>query len=125
MYPTLNIFLGDGDISDCLFFKENITKLKLRVQRATVNGVEQLIHYLSSGINVPYTGFPYTNMPRKSGFVCIRRLRISHVLKNFPWLFSLILITGKRQIFFIMKMHIVTTASLLIWSSLKLWYIGQ
>ena len=125
MYPTLNIFLGGDDISDCLFFKENITKLKLQVQRTTVNGGEQLMHYLSSSINVPFTVFPNPNMPCKSSFVCIRRLKMFHVLKNFRWLFFLFLMTGKRRIFFIMKMRIVTTASLLIWISLKLWYTGQ
>lgn len=85
MYPTLNIFLADGDIGDCLFFKENSTKLKVHVQCTTATGCKQLNYYLSSNINIPDVVFPDLNRLFKIGFIRMMEIKKSHVLEIFPW----------------------------------------
>ena len=80
--PTINILLADDDIDDCLFFKDAIEELELSVQLTTVHDGEELMHHLSSTANLPYAVFLDLNMPRKSGFECLTKIKSHPTLKN-------------------------------------------
>ena len=82
--PTLNILLADDDTDDCLFFKDAVEELKLPVQLTTVHDGEELMHHLLSIANLPHAIFLDLNMPRKSGFECLAKIKSDPTLKNIP-----------------------------------------
>ena len=81
---TLNILLADDDTDDCLFFKDAVEELKLPVQLTTVHDGEELMHHLLSIANLPHAIFLDLNMPRKSGFECLAKIKSDPILKNIP-----------------------------------------
>ena len=82
--PALNILLADDDMDDCLFFKDAIEEFKLPVQLTTVHDGEELMHHLLSTANLPHAVFLDLNMPRKSGFECLTKIKSHPTLKNIP-----------------------------------------
>lgn len=82
---SLNIFLTDDDLDDCMFFSDALNEInKDFVLTITNDGVELM---QTLGVKVPpppYVIFLDLNMPKKNGFECLQEIRKSTRLKNIP-----------------------------------------
>lgn len=88
----ISIVLADDDHDDCLFFKEALDELLLSTKLITVHDGEKLMHLLNqlsthhqnNNGNFPCVIFLDLNMPRKSGFDCLREIKQMDGLKHIP-----------------------------------------
>ncbi len=80
---ALNILLADDDEDDRIFFKEAFSEIKIKSNVETVNDGVELMNYLHTHeSNLPHILFLDLNMPKKSGFECLREIRNSEKLKH-------------------------------------------
>jgi|GEM_PF-217332 len=82
---SLNIFLADDDLDDCLIFKEVLEELPLSFNLTTVHNGEQLMQLLDQKKDqLPDMLFLDLNMPLKSGFLCLSEIKRNEKLKQLP-----------------------------------------
>jgi DNA-binding NtrC family response regulator len=84
MAAQLRLLLADDDFDDCIFFKEALDELPVRVILDTVNDGVELMMHLDKAEPVPDILFLDLNMPRKNGFDCLLEIKSNQKLKNFP-----------------------------------------
>jgi CheY-like chemotaxis protein len=85
MSETYNLLLADDDFDDAFFFKEALEGLQRPVNIITVRDGEQLMQYLKANEGkLPKLLFLDLNMPRKSGFDCLREIKANEKLKSLP-----------------------------------------
>ena len=78
-----NLLLADDDEDDRGFFKEALDELSFPVNLTTVNdGVELMDLLLNTTGNIPDILFLDLNMPRKSGFECLKEIKKIDKLKH-------------------------------------------
>lgn len=79
----INIALADDDEDDRLFFVEALDELKLKTKITTyTNGCELMNCLNGATSNFPDILFLDLNMPRKSGFECLREIKSNPKFKN-------------------------------------------
>jgi CheY-like chemotaxis protein len=73
---TIHILLADDDEGDRRLFADALKELKIVTVLNTVNDGIELMSYLALGSNIkPQLLFLDLNMPRKSGFECLKEIR--------------------------------------------------
>jgi CheY-like chemotaxis protein len=79
----LKILLADDDEDDRLLFTDALKELKIKTIVHTVNDGIELMEYLDKNDNnLPQLLFLDLNMPRKSGFECLKEIRSNHNLSE-------------------------------------------
>tara|TARA_R110000764_G_scaffold189229_3_gene274474 strand:- start:2454 stop:3065 length:612 start_codon:yes stop_codon:yes gene_type:complete len=79
----LHILLVDDDKDDCDIFKEALEELELSSALTILHNGIELLEYLSSKEgSYPDILFLDLNMPRKSGFECIKEMKSSTLLSS-------------------------------------------
>ena len=79
----LHILLADDDIDDRNFFTDAFEKVKIKFNISTFNDGVELMGYLNNNENpLPHIIFLDLNMPRKSGFECLKEIRKTDRLKD-------------------------------------------
>ncbi len=80
-----NLLLADDDMDDCIFFKEALSDIDLNTTLTIVNDGEELLNYLEKNQhNLPDLLFLDLNMPRRSGFECLKEIKLSDDFKHLP-----------------------------------------
>src|SRR5690606_1498089 len=77
-----NLLLADDDEDDRAFFKEALDELFISVKLTTVNDGVELMGFLSESGNLPDILSLDLNMPRKSGFECLKEIKKMERLKH-------------------------------------------
>lgn len=81
----IKILLADDDKDDCFLFKEALGEIPMATQFMAVHDGEQLMHYLNKEKDIlPFVLFLDLNMPRKSGYECLKEIKSSDELKQLP-----------------------------------------
>lgn len=79
----LHILLADDDTDDRTFFTDAFEKVKIKFNISTFNDGVELMEYLNDNDNpLPHIIFLDLNMPRKSGFECLKEIRKTDRLKD-------------------------------------------
>lgn len=78
------IFLADDDLDDCNSFSESIEELQLSSHLTIVHDGEQLMELLNETENFPDIIFLDLNMPRKSGFECLKEIKQNNTINIIP-----------------------------------------
>jgi len=86
MYPNnFNLLLADDDQDDCMFFQEALEELPITAKLTTVNDGVQLMNLLNMpGFILPDALYLDLNMPRKSGFDCLKEIKQNEKLNLIP-----------------------------------------
>jgi CheY-like chemotaxis protein len=85
MDSTIHLLLADDDKDDCLFFKEILEELPLKVELTTLNDGEQLVQHLEKLTGkLPSLLFLDLNMPKKNGFECLEEIKKNSKFKQLP-----------------------------------------
>lgn len=81
-----NLLLADDDEDDCAFFREALDELPLSAVLKTVSDGVELMGFLleKPSKNLPDILFLDLNMPRKSGFECLKEIKEIDTLKQLP-----------------------------------------
>ncbi len=83
--PSINLLLADDDRDDCIFFKEALEEIPVHAMLITVNDGVELMRRLSEKSNtIPDILFLDLNMPRKSGFECLKEIKKNQKLIKLP-----------------------------------------
>lgn len=83
--PSINLLLADDDKDDCLFFKEALEEIPMPAMLTTVNDGVELMHRLAEKSNtIPDILFLDLNMPRKSGFECLKEIKKNQKFIKLP-----------------------------------------
>ncbi len=78
-----NIVLADDDDDDCMFFKDALDELSVPACVNTVsNGVELMQLLECQPSDLPDVIFLDLNMPRKTGFDCLKEIKQNEQLKQ-------------------------------------------
>ncbi len=81
----MRIFLADDDEDDCMLFQEALNDIGRKVELTVSRDGEELMHTFDEKVPPPPNVlFLDLNMPRKSGFECLKEMRQSEKLKNIP-----------------------------------------
>jgi len=76
---SLHILLADDDEDDRVLFTDALNELKIKTVVHTVNDGLELMEYLATKeSDLPQLLFLDLNMPRKSGFQCLKEIRSNH-----------------------------------------------
>lgn len=78
----INILLADDDTDDCSFFKEALDEVPLQTNLVTVHDGVALMHLLSTAKEYPDVVFLDLNMPRKSGYDCLKEIKQDKTLRQ-------------------------------------------
>lgn len=79
------ILLADDDPDDCMFFREALEALPFITSQTIVNDGEELMQWLSENtIKLPDVLFLDLNMPRKTGFQCLKEIKSNERLEKIP-----------------------------------------
>jgi len=77
------IVLVDDDEDDCMFFKDALDELSIAACINTMNNGVELMQFLESHtFNLPDVIFLDLNMPRKTGFDCLKEIKKNDQLKQ-------------------------------------------
>jgi len=80
-----NLLLADDDPDDCMFFREALDELPVRVHLTTVNDGVELMRCLNSSLELlPDLIFLDLNMPRKTGLECLLEIKENRLLNQLP-----------------------------------------
>lgn len=80
---TLNILIAEDDADDRFFFDRALSELDYITRLTTTNDGEQLMNYLAEyPHDLPDVLFLDINMPRKSGYECMREIKENEQLKH-------------------------------------------
>ncbi len=80
-----NLLLADDDLDDCMFFKEALEDLSMKVTLYVVNNGVELMQFLNATApNLPNVLFLDLNMPLKTGFECLTEIKQDEKLKQLP-----------------------------------------
>tara|TARA_R110000868_G_scaffold52107_5_gene164877 strand:+ start:2629 stop:3081 length:453 start_codon:yes stop_codon:yes gene_type:complete len=73
---SMRILIADDDEDDRTFFSDAMMELKMNNELTLFNDGKDLMEYLSNpDIVLPHLLFLDLNMPRKSGFECLKEIR--------------------------------------------------
>src|SRR6185436_20323710 len=79
------LLLADDDMDDIVFFKEALEELPFASKLTTVNDGVELMQFLTGElIELPDMLFLDLNMPRKTGYECLREIKSNDKLKHLP-----------------------------------------
>lgn len=79
------ILLADDDPDDCMFFREALEALPYSTSQTIVNDGEELMQLLSKNTSkLPDVLFLDLNMPRKTGFQCLKEIKNDVGLSKIP-----------------------------------------
>jgi CheY-like chemotaxis protein len=80
---VLDILLAEDDADDRFFFEKALNELAIATKLTMFNDGEQLMHHLN-GLAGEYPDIIFLdiNMPRKSGYECMREIKESAVLSG-------------------------------------------
>tara|TARA_R110002050_G_scaffold253467_1_gene391657 strand:- start:132 stop:572 length:441 start_codon:yes stop_codon:yes gene_type:complete len=79
------ILLADDDPDDCQFFREALEALPYLTSNIVVNDGEELMELLSKDTSkLPDVLFLDLNMPRKTGFQCLKEIKDNESLVKIP-----------------------------------------
>lgn len=79
----IQILLADDDIDDCLFFGKALEGLALSTHLSLVSDGEELVQFLANN-NLPDALFLDLNMPKKTGFQCLKEIKNNIELHKIP-----------------------------------------
>lgn len=81
----VNILIADDDKDDCMFFKEALEEIPIKVELTAVHDGEELMAHLAARtVTLPDALFLDLNMPRKNGFECLQEIKSNVRLKKLP-----------------------------------------
>lgn len=79
------IFLADDDEDDCMLFQDALNEMNFKIELTVSMDGEELMKTFEDKVPPPpHVLFLDLNMPRKSGFECLREMKQSAKLKNIP-----------------------------------------
>jgi CheY-like chemotaxis protein len=81
----IRVFLADDDEDDCMLFQEALNDMDRKVELTVSRDGEELMNTFDEKVPPPPNVlFLDLNMPRKSGFECLKEMRKSDKLKDIP-----------------------------------------
>ena len=80
-----NLMLADDDADDCIFFRDALEDLPLKATLTTAKDGTELMRLLNKTPgSLPDILFLDLNMPRKTGFECLKEIKESKKLRKIP-----------------------------------------
>ena len=84
-HTSFNLLLADDDEDDRIFFNEALQELPIDTSLNTVNDGQQLMNLLTSiSTTLPDIIFLDLNMPLKTGYECLKEIKLNEKLKCLP-----------------------------------------
>lgn len=79
------IYLADDDDDDCMLFQDALSEMNYTFELTVSKDGEELMKTFEDNVPPPpHVLFLDLNMPRKSGFECLREMKQNVKLKNIP-----------------------------------------
>src|SRR5690349_18876286 len=79
------IYLADDDDDDCMLFQDALTEINYAFELTVSKDGEELMKTFEDNVPPPpHVLFLDLNMPRKSGFECLKEMKQNVKLKNIP-----------------------------------------
>ncbi|HEY0047222.1 MAG TPA: response regulator, partial [Flavobacterium sp.] len=76
------IILADDDADDRVIFSEALSEVRANQQLTVFSDGVELMNYLQQAAELPQLLFLDLNMPKKSGFECLREIRTNERYKD-------------------------------------------
>lgn len=85
MSSVKSIFLADDDQDDVSLFEEALNEISIDARLTTAGDGDEILQLLDSNVPPPpYAIFLDLNMPRKTGFECLKEIKRTSKLKDIP-----------------------------------------
>jgi len=79
------IYLADDDDDDCMLFQDALNEMNFKIELTVSKDGEELMKTFEKKVPPPpHILFLDLNMPRKSGFECLREMKQDAKLKDIP-----------------------------------------
>src|SRR6188768_4068261 len=79
------IYLADDDDDDCMLFQDALNEMNFKIELTVSKDGEELMKTFEESVPPPpHVLFLDLNMPRKSGFECLREMKQNVKLKDIP-----------------------------------------